>query len=218
MGGTRPTSSAAQVDPTYNPSGTATTLNAGDFYLYEDYQISEGNYVSSADWQSKATALARYQAAIGFQVLATTTNNAANVFNQGAFNYAWYSALLAGYAAIGWGEFDYASTTCQAPFRTPPALNAGTMYDGGVTANGSLFTRNTDLGQIAVNTASHVGSFSPLAAAPTFTATAVSATQVNLSWTAAAGASGYVVNELVSSNWKQIASLGSSAPATRPPA
>jgi hypothetical protein len=199
----------SQADSAYNPSGAGTALNAGDFYLYEDYQVSEGAYASAADWQSKASTLASYQAALGFKVLATTTNNAANAFDQGEFNYAWYSALLAGYAAVGWGEFDYSAGTGQAPFRARPSVNAGTTYVGGVVANGSLFTRNTDLGQITVNTATHTGSFTPLAAAPSFTATAVSPTQINLSWTAAAGATGYAVDELVSGAWVRVANLGS---------
>jgi hypothetical protein len=48
-------------------------------------------------------------------------------------------------------------------------------------------------------------------AAPSFTATAVSSSQINLAWTGVAGATGYLVDELISGVWKQIGSLGSSS-------
>jgi hypothetical protein len=47
-----------------------------------------------------------------------------------------------------------------------------------------------------------------LPAAPTFTATAVSATQINLSWTPQSSATGYRVEELVNGKWEQIGSFG----------
>ena len=198
----------AQVDAVHNPAGTKTALNAGDFYLSESYQISEGSYVPAATWQAKASQLASYQAALGFKVLAETTNNTANVFSQSAFNYAWYSGLLEGYAAVGWGKYDYAADTCVAPWVAAPTVAAGTSYTGGVVASGSLFTRNTNLGQIAVNATTRTESFTALPAVPTFTAEAVSATQINVSWSAASGATSYVVEELVSGAWKTIATLG----------
>jgi hypothetical protein len=49
------------------------------------------------------------------------------------------------------------------------------------------------------------------AAAPTLTATAVSTSQVNLSWNSVKGASGYLVDEWINGNWVQIASLGSTS-------
>ena len=46
-------------------------------------------------------------------------------------------------------------------------------------------------------------------AAPSFTATAVSATQINLAWTPVASETGYQVDKLINGVWKQIGSLGS---------
>ncbi len=46
-------------------------------------------------------------------------------------------------------------------------------------------------------------------AAPSFTATALSATQVNLTWNSVAGASGYAIDEWVNGTWKQIGDEGS---------
>jgi hypothetical protein len=199
----------AQVDRVHNPSGAKTALGAGDFYFYEDYQVSEGGYVPAADWQAKAGAVANYQAAIGFKVLAVTTNNAADAFSQSEYNYAWYSALEAGYAAVGWGEFDYAADSCAAPWRAAPTVDVGMTFTGGVVPSGSSFTRDTDLGQIVVNTATHAGSFTALPKAPTLTAIAASATQINLGWSRVAGATGYVVQEWIGGVWKSLGTLGS---------
>ena len=41
-------------------------------------------------------------------------------------------------------------------------------------------------------------------------ATAVSASQINLAWNGVTGANGYLVDEWINGAWKQIASLGSS--------
>ncbi len=46
-------------------------------------------------------------------------------------------------------------------------------------------------------------------AAPVFTATAVSATEVNFSWDAVAGASSYLIDESVNGAWQQIGSMNS---------
>ncbi|MBV8128816.1 MAG: fibronectin type III domain-containing protein [Planctomycetaceae bacterium] len=48
-----------------------------------------------------------------------------------------------------------------------------------------------------------------LPAAPSFTATAVSASQINLTWTGVAGATSYFVDQWTGSAWTQVASLGS---------
>jgi len=46
-------------------------------------------------------------------------------------------------------------------------------------------------------------------AAPSFTATAVSGTQINLAWKPVAGATGYLVDVWINGAWEQIGSLGS---------
>ena len=46
-------------------------------------------------------------------------------------------------------------------------------------------------------------------AAPSLVATAVSVSQINLSWNPVSGASGYLVDELINGGWSQIGSLGS---------
>lgn len=148
-----------QVNATDNPSGTATALTSSDFYLYESYQVSTGSIVDPATWSAKATSLAAYQASIGFKVLAVTTANSSNTYSQSEFNYAWYSALSAGYEAIGWGEYDYSSSTSQAQYRPRPSLDPGTSFIGNPVTVGAEEYRDTNLGQVQVNTDTDTGSF-----------------------------------------------------------
>jgi hypothetical protein len=47
----------SQIHVLQNPSGTPTSLNASDFYLYESHQIREGQFVpemGELNWQDKA--------------------------------------------------------------------------------------------------------------------------------------------------------------------
>ena len=149
----------SQVDPFHNPAGTATNLNAGDYYLYESYQIRETAFVSEADWQAKSVGLQAYRAAIGFKVLAVTTNDAANAYGEQKFFYAWYSALMDEYEAVGWGEYNFSAATAQAPFRARPSIDPGSSFAGAMLKTGSRFSRNTNLGTVYVDTATHTSGF-----------------------------------------------------------
>ena len=142
---------SSDVNANFNPSGDATHLTAADFYLYESYQIQEGSPVSGATWRAKADALAAFHASLGTQVLAVTTNDADNTFSQSQFDYAWYSALLDGYEALGWGEYQFSSVNSSAPLRPRPNVNPGTSYLSGVTAAGNAFQRTTNAGTLIVD-------------------------------------------------------------------
>jgi hypothetical protein len=113
------------------------------------------------------------------------------------------------FAATAKDQFGNALTT-QPSFKW--AATAGTITTGG------LFTAPTTTGGITVTATS--GSFkgsatvnvtTPLTppAAPSFTATAVSATQINLAWTPVAGATGYLVDQWINGAWAQVGSLSS---------
>lgn len=149
------------VDPVHNPTGAAPLLGAGDFYLSESCQYQAGAYPPAADWHAKAAAVAGYRAQLGFGVLAVTTNDAANAYDPAAFAYAWHSALLWGYDAVGWGEYLFAALTASAPWRERPAVSPGSAFRSSVVATPPLYRRATDLGWISVDTAAHLGAFTP---------------------------------------------------------
>src|SRR5208283_2575331 len=91
---------------------------------------------------------------------------------------------------------------------TAPALVAGATQHNAPSSIGA-FTKTP--GGTTYRSVSN-GSMQAVAPAdPSFTATAVSATQINLAWTPVTGATGYLVDVWINSAWKQIGSLGSSS-------
>ncbi len=147
------------IDATHNPSGTGTLLGSNDYYLSESYQVTAGNFQSESTWRTKADKLKSYQDVLNFKVLSITTNDAVNVYTQDEFFYAWYSALLYGHEATGWGEYNFSSVSAQAPFRTRPTLDAGTLFYQGIVDNSPEHYRYTDIGKSWVKTDDHTFGF-----------------------------------------------------------
>jgi len=88
----------------------------------------------------------------------------------------------------------------------------------GTITTGGLFTAPTTTGSVTVTATSgscqssanvNVTNNTILPATPSFTATAVSATQINLAWTPVAGATGYLVDQWINGAWAQVGSLSS---------
>jgi len=148
------------IDATYNPAGLPTSLDSGDFYLFESHQITLGNYVSGAAWQAKATALEAYRASLGFGVFSITTEDAGDLYVEDKFWYAWFSAAMYEHTATGWGEIDFSALDSIAPYRTRPTDDLGTVFAGPVVDSDPIYTRNTDLGQIFVATNVPTAAFS----------------------------------------------------------
>jgi hypothetical protein len=146
----------------YNPSGTSTSLNASDFYLAESYQIMLDQFASESDWRTKADALKTFQDAIGFKIFSVTTTDSGGSYDQNKFFYAWYSALLDGHEATGWGEYIYSALSASAPFRMRPNVDPGSSFTGNIVAASPLFTRDTNLGTAFVNTSTHAFGWTPL--------------------------------------------------------
>ncbi|MGA1790203.1 MAG: hypothetical protein ACMUIM_01855 [bacterium] len=150
----------SQYDSLYNPNSVATAVNSTDFYLYESYQIKSGAYETKENWQSKVTKLKDYQTAYNFKILSVTTNDSDNIYDEDKFFYAWYSALLYKFDALGWGEYDF-STNGSAPFRTRPDVDFGIYFMGDVKEDQYLVYRRTDKGLIVIDTNAHEYEFSP---------------------------------------------------------
>src|SRR5271157_3646138 len=89
---------------------------------------------------------------------------------------------------------------------TAPALVAGTTQHNAPSSIGA-FTKTP--GGTTYGSVSNGSMQAVLPAAPSFTATAVSATQINLAWKPVAGATGYLVDVWINGAWKQIGSFGS---------
>jgi hypothetical protein len=128
----------------FNTGDGTVSIDARDFYFSESFQITETVPVKAADppartvvqptgqWRDKAKPLRRYQRQIGFRVLSTTRTAAVSDasgkevgFDNNQLKYAWYSALLDGHEAFGWGEPHFCASgpaANAAPLRVRPDL------------------------------------------------------------------------------------------------
>ena len=154
------------VDPVSNPTGDATHLGAGDLYLYESHQVRLNAYEAEAAWQAKANEVEALRLAHGFGVFSITTTDVDDpaAFEQEKLDYAWFSALLYGHVATGWGEYAFSASGASnslAPFRARPSVAPGASFTSVVVANPPLYTRDTDAGTISVDAVAHVASFVP---------------------------------------------------------
>lgn len=148
-------------DAAHNPLGEPSRMTAADYYFYEGFQIVGGTDVSETDWHTKSASLEAYRTSVGFGILAVTTDGAAESFDAQRFAYAWYSALLYGYEAIGWGEPGYAADTSLSPWRPRPAIDPGATFAGDVVSASPLYWRSTDLGTVQVNAVTREARFVP---------------------------------------------------------
>ena len=156
----------SNINPAYNPTGAAPVINSHDYYLHESYQIKQGAYDTEENWQSKTAALKNYQKTYGFYILAITTNNVSNSYDEAKFFYAWYSALIYGYTAVGWGEYQFSCmmpAKDSAPFRARPQVSfgLGPGFIGDVIKTGTRFVRETETGFYYVDTATHEYGYNP---------------------------------------------------------
>jgi hypothetical protein len=146
------------VNPTYNANGLPTRLTAGDYYLYESFQVRTGAYEDEVTWQTKARQLEDARRDIGIGVMAVTTPDTDGSFQPAQFDYAWYSALLYGYQAVGWGEHDYGADG-NSPWRDRPAIEPGSAFLGPVIAASPEYLRELQAGVLVVNASTHAVRF-----------------------------------------------------------
>lgn len=154
-----------EPDDVFGTSGVDTKLLASDFYLCESWQLKmdePDGYAKGADWSAKADKVRSYQQARQFRVLSVTTTKSAG-FTASDLEYAWWSALLYGHEAFGWGEATFSAAAPMensAPLRARPAKCPQRFSAGGVSASGTRHTRATDAGTAWVDTSTHTGGVS----------------------------------------------------------
>ena len=137
-------------DDVFAPTDTLIThLGKKDWVLAESYQIINDNYQTNEDWINRSEKLAKYSAATGTKV-ATVTTTLSGEYDQAKFDYAYFSALLFGFDAVGWGEKDFSATSALLPMR-PRKRFFGNRYTSDIINNNGVLTRHTNVG-IKVNT------------------------------------------------------------------
>jgi hypothetical protein len=78
--------------------------------------------------------------------MSVTTNDSSHQSDQekkDKFFYSWYSALLYGHEATGWGEFEFSANTSSAPFLPRPDLEPGRFFSSNVRQSGDRHSRST---------------------------------------------------------------------------
>jgi flagellar hook capping protein FlgD len=157
---------SSATDPVHNPTGSATRLGPSDYYFYESHGVRLGQFEDGGAWRARSDVLDSLRASLGFHVLSSTTTatDDPNAYDQTAFHYAWYAALLYGHEATGWGEYSYSASgnsNATAPFRARPGLDPGGAFVGPVQHAGSLHTRQTDGGSLELDSSTHAYDFTP---------------------------------------------------------
>jgi len=139
------------IDPNYNPNGLSCNLGPNDWYLAESYQIITGNYQNVNDWTSKSEKMANYRNIFGTKMACLTTYDL-STFDQQKADYSYYSCILYGFDAWGWGEENFSATSSLLPYRNrKPLPPAGNMFTGPVINNGDIHQRKLNVG-IKINT------------------------------------------------------------------
>ena len=144
---------SSNANATYNPQRDACHLGSNDWYLAESYQIINDIYDEASTSIARSNLIKKYKSDTGVKV-ATITTTLSGVFDQNKFDYAYFSTLLFGFEASGWGEQDFSAITAQLPFR-PRKKFYGTKYDSaGIEVNGNIISIKTNIG-FELNTTTH---------------------------------------------------------------
>jgi len=144
-----------------NPEAAPTHLGADDIYLHESFQIIVSQFQDPADWVTKSDKALSFKNQFDTRMATVTTVSANDPgFDQSKFDYAWWSTLLYGFDAMGWGELFFSASDNSLPSRTrPDPGEIGSGFTLPVIHDPPVHTRTTTAGTIEVNTDTHTGTF-----------------------------------------------------------
>jgi len=142
-----------------NPSGLPTRLGSNDWYLAESFAVINGAYDDNdtdsngiKDFQDKAVKMKNYNTTYGTKMAAIATLGSAT-FTQNLADYSYFSAVLNGLDAWGFGEEFFSAVSAQLPFRTR-ATFYGTKFTAPITTAGGILEHQTNIG-IHIDTNAH---------------------------------------------------------------
>ena len=136
----------AELGPA-NPKALPTPLRKGDYYLYESYLVSNGEWAGFKAWRAKAGTLSRLSASTGVAILSCTTASPTCPVEE-MWPFVAACAGLEGHCACAWGEPNFSAADNQAPWRERCALPAG--LKGATRARGSHSVERNCLQGLAV--------------------------------------------------------------------
>lgn len=151
-----------------NPNHVSTHLGPNDYSLLESWAVilsdwSENWTVDPNMLMPRGDKALQYKNTYGTKFATVNTVGYSNPpFEQAKFDYVWWTTLLYGFDAMGWGEtWVFSSDTNALPFHSRP--DPGNIGDAivplSVTHTNPLHTRSTLGGYIQVDSTNHVGQF-----------------------------------------------------------
>lgn len=132
-------------------NGIDSLINSNDWYLAQSYQIVYGNYELANEWIIRSNNMVAGQQSHGTKIACVTTTDG-SPFDQAKMDYAYFSTVLYGFNAFGWGEL-YFSTNSLLPMRTRK-IYQGTKFTGPIVSNNGVFERPTNTG-VSIDTNIH---------------------------------------------------------------
>lgn len=136
-----------------NPRGLASPLTSTDYYLYESYLVSQGNWVSFKQWRAKSNTLQKLLRACPVQLLSCTTTESTGLEPETTWQFVYQCAWVEGHLATAWGEPNFSAGDNQAPWRPRPQVPAGRRGQALPKGNSAMFC-NCEAGQAVADYAS----------------------------------------------------------------
>lgn len=112
-----------------NPKGLRSPLRRSDYYFYESYLVSEGEWVNYKAWRAKANTLGKLLRRQPVGILSCTTTTRSET-DQERIEFAWACAWLEGHDGWGWGEPNFSASDNAAPYRARPKAPAPNRRSG----------------------------------------------------------------------------------------
>lgn len=134
-----------------NPKGNSSPLNSSDFYLYESYMISNGEWTHFKQWRAKSNTLDRLRKTRPIGILSTTTTVPAARLCQEDFEFTYHCAWMEGHHGFAWGDPCFAATDNQAPWKERPQLLSPGKISTARPASGDAIQCSTAKGRIVAD-------------------------------------------------------------------
>jgi hypothetical protein len=136
-------------------TGVDTVMGAGDWYLAESHHVLNGDWQSAADWEAKSDKMQSYKSQWGSSMACVTTTTSAAGFDQTKWDNAYYSVVVYGFDAAGWGEPNFSASDALLPWRDRPYVNGTELVGDLVKQAGGVFERATNAG-VSLDATNHV--------------------------------------------------------------
>lgn len=118
--------------------------------MYEGFQINNGKYENSKDWQEKSNKLLKLNKKFGINIACIATNGLGTEINQSDADYSYLSSVIYGFHAWGYAEYMYSKDSDCLPYINRKKVYGTKFISSHTTVNG-IIKRNTNVG-IAIDT------------------------------------------------------------------